>query len=87
MKELGENSINEHEEIIHSALQADFVLLYGEDFFEAAQRFTSQKIISFDDKQKLVNYIKANFNEAAILIKGSRGCAMETIINQLAEHE
>lgn len=88
MRELGTNSIEEHKMILRKALNinASKIYLVGEEFKKSSQAFGKlpENCYLFDDSKSLSMYIKTNpIKNATILIKGSRGITMETVIPQL----
>jgi UDP-N-acetylmuramoyl-tripeptide--D-alanyl-D-alanine ligase len=78
MMELGEDSLNEHQQIILLLEQLKFtqVVLVGGDFEKAKHSF-----IYFENStQAQVWFKQQTLEDAAILIKGSRAFAMEKVI-------
>ena len=91
MLELGENEQQMHEEIAQHIDEGkiDYVCLYGprmkwlyeklQTTFDASRLFYSQQ-----DYAPIIETIKTNAtNESIILVKGSRGMKLETIINEI----
>lgn len=81
MFELGEESINEHQKIIELVQNYNFkkVYLVGENFNK-----TNTKYLKFRDLETLKSYISLNkIQDNTILIKGSRGMALERILDSI----
>jgi len=82
MKELGKESIAEHQKILDfiDNNQFDKIFLCGEIFSELLKG----KYLSFSDVSQLVEYLKnENLQGYYILIKGSRGIMLEKVIDCL----
>lgn len=82
MKELGEYSFEEHKNIIALIEQMQFTEVYfvGEEFFA----LKNLQFKFFESSPQLANYLKQNpVKGAVILIKGSRGSKMESVIECL----
>ena len=82
MFELGKNSKQEHQSIVNliENLELDRVFLIGENFYITESN--KKHIVafkSFDDFRK--EFEKENLNQALILIKGSRGMALERTLD------
>ncbi|APD07675.1 UDP-N-acetylmuramoyl-tripeptide--D-alanyl-D-alanine ligase [Flavobacteriaceae bacterium UJ101] len=81
MFELGSHAVEEHQKIVDLALEKQFdqVIVVGEYFYE-----TQKEVIRFRSTETLIEYLKEN-NEVneKILIKGSRGMKLETIVDFL----
>ena len=78
MMELGEESIKEHENIIHLIQQYKWenVVLVGGDFKQLKTPY-----LFFNNSAEARDwYNKQEFSETAFLIKGSRSTAMEKVI-------
>ena len=85
MFEMGEEAANEHQFIINKALQtkANLIIFIGNEFYKAGYQLTSEikKTHFFKDTEDAIEYLKVNpINNATILIKGSRGMALERLI-------
>lgn len=81
MFELGELAKEEHQNIsdLASTLDFDTIILVGENFFAAETK--NPKFTDFDD---LKNHLKeSDFPKSSILIKGSRGMALERVLDHL----
>ncbi|MBV9963094.1 MAG: UDP-N-acetylmuramoyl-tripeptide--D-alanyl-D-alanine ligase [Parafilimonas sp.] len=79
MMELGDESIQEHENLIKLIQQNNFtnVILVGGNFKHTHQSFTY-----FDKADEATAYIKQqNFHDAYLLIKGSRSMQMEKVLS------
>ena len=81
MFELGKTAENEHQEISNIAtnMQFDQVFLIGENFFKTKSDLSKFK--SFDHLRETLN--NKTLKNATILIKGSRGMALERILDLL----
>ena len=81
MKELGKDSLNEHQEILNLIERLNFknVILVGSEFSSVNNSF-----ISFSNVDELINHINQNeISGKKILIKGSHSIHLEKIINLL----
>ncbi|MFN3317054.1 MAG: UDP-N-acetylmuramoyl-tripeptide--D-alanyl-D-alanine ligase, partial [Raineya sp.] len=84
MNELGTYSQQEHENLgrLLAKYHFDKILLYGEEM-QAALEFSPQAYF-FTDKFSLHNWLKeAQIKNALVLIKGSRGAKMESVLEFL----
>ena len=83
MFEVGKDAIQEHQEIIELSQQLEFesIMVCGTLFKEAATN--TKDINSFDDIQQLRSYIIQNQSSIpeTLLIKGSRGMKLESILD------
>ncbi len=81
MKELGETSLSEHQQIVDfiSRLHFNEVLLSGEMFKQTEHEFSI-----FETTEELMEYLQRRaFENSYILIKGSRGMALERCVDYL----
>ncbi|MFY0604932.1 MAG: UDP-N-acetylmuramoyl-tripeptide--D-alanyl-D-alanine ligase [Flavobacteriaceae bacterium] len=78
MFELGEEAFFEHQEIANLTKSLNFTKVYlvGENFYKT--NTNSPKFKSFNDLKNELN--KNHINESVILIKGSRGMALERLL-------
>lgn len=88
MFELGRASFTKHKEILDFALQLkiDKLIVCGKEFTKAktAGNLISSLIMSFEDKHQLSKYLEENpIKESIVLLKGSRGIGLETIVSYL----
>jgi UDP-N-acetylmuramoyl-tripeptide--D-alanyl-D-alanine ligase len=83
MRELGETSPEEHFNIIKYAENiCNYVLLTGEFFVSESTKFNSSKIFAFETKDNLIEKLESIIKTGdCVLVKGSRGMKMETVIN------
>ncbi|MCL2762292.1 MAG: UDP-N-acetylmuramoyl-tripeptide--D-alanyl-D-alanine ligase, partial [Treponema sp.] len=82
MLELGENSRNAHEDIgrLLSGSKADMVFLYGQETQAAAAMLTA-RFFHTDDMEQLSHILGAYAQDGdMVLLKGSRGCALERLL-------
>lgn len=81
MKELGNESQKEHEGIVHLALNLhlDKIILVGAEF--SGSKDIDSRILYFDTSEKVRPWYEAqNWCGEVILMKGSRGVALERIL-------
>ena len=81
MFELGEKAAEEHQKIVDlvAGMKFDKVFLIGKNFYKTNSDFT--KFATFDD---LSSFLKSNkLKKGNLLIKGSRGMALERILDYL----
>lgn len=84
MMELGATSSIEHQEIVNLIEKCNFdeTYLVGANF--KLTNTTKPTVIKFESTQKLKKHLSlSKFNNANILIKGSRSMALETIVEEL----
>lgn len=80
MFELGDESAVQHQLIIEQAekLGVDTLIFIGKHFFEAKQQHTGH---FFEEPAQALVYLKANpVNDSLVLLKGSRGMALEQLL-------
>ena len=85
MRDLGSDSAKEHRQIVNTILESGFddVYLIGEEFSKMISEFTSV-IKSFKDIECLRKCLEENkIKNRFILVKGSRGIALEKIMDLL----
>lgn len=92
MLELGEQAKDFHKDVIMYAIKGgiDSVVTVGENFKNAnediSKKSAHEKVTCLDDNLKLQEYLKSNINiNDVVLVKGSRGMKMESIVNYLNE--
>lgn len=84
MFELGEESLEEHKKIIALLREESTITTYfiGKDFY--TNKIEEKKILFFEDFTSFATYLKKiQISESLILIKGSRGMALERILEFL----
>ena len=84
MFEIGKNSLAEHVKVIDQAkkLQLNYLILIGENFLKV--KIQSKNIFQFKSYEDFNNKIdRSIFNNSIILIKASRGMALERILDVL----
>ena len=82
MFEVGNTSAEEHQIIIDLLEKLEFsnMMVCGKNFYQTS----TQEVLKFENFEDLKNYIQENnFEDATILIKGSRGMALERILEAL----
>ena len=82
MFEVGNTSAEEHQIIIDLLEKLEFsnMMVCGKNFYQTS----TQEVSKFENFEDLKNYIQRNnFEDATILIKGSRGMALERILEAL----
>jgi UDP-N-acetylmuramoyl-tripeptide--D-alanyl-D-alanine ligase len=81
MFELGNDSPLEHQEIVNLLIKTGFqeVILVGKHFFN-----TNHPFLAFAEKEEASDYIrKKDFTNRTVLIKGSNGLHLETLLKYL----
>lgn len=81
MKEMGDNCVEEHQALVDLAKELGFinVVLVGEEFERVMHDF-----VQFENSSLAAHWLKQHLpQDAIILIKGSRGSAMEAILPAL----
>lgn len=83
MFELGEESPDEHRNIITLAIQSGIQTFFiGERYY--AQKIESSLIDFYRTKEEMIQQIETNpLQDSLILLKGSRGMALETLVEYL----
>ena len=84
MRELGDESINEHRKVLNQLLSMglDLVCLVGDEFGKVAEG--KEAVKCFATSEDLAAWLKENpVSGATILVKGSRGIKMETVLPEL----
>ncbi|MFA9289733.1 MAG: UDP-N-acetylmuramoyl-tripeptide--D-alanyl-D-alanine ligase [Solirubrobacteraceae bacterium] len=83
MFELGEYEAIEHEKIalLATTLNFDLILLVGERFYNTT--ILGANIKKFQTKPNLINFLTHTNTPTTVLIKGSRGMSLETIVDYL----
>lgn len=80
MFELGENAIEEHQKIVDFASNLNFnkIVLIGHNFYKTINK-KAEKYKTYDEFKNTFN--KTDYSNTHILIKGSRGMALERIVD------
>jgi len=90
MFELGKYALEKHQEIIDymTTTPINLALFCGENFAQVTPKtLSNQKSLSFKTKAELTKWIETNPpKNAFILLKGSRGMALESLLSILKEH-
>lgn len=84
MKELGEDSVEEHHELGRLIARYDFdkILLCGISIIEVMDN--NSEAIHFENRPMLSNYLKSKkYKNTTFLIKGSRSMGLEELVNHL----
>jgi UDP-N-acetylmuramoyl-tripeptide--D-alanyl-D-alanine ligase len=90
MRELGEKSVELHEEVANYllSLHCDFAVLVGENMSKAATILPKNSYKTFSDSSSAALEIKDFLQDGDLLyVKGSRGTKMEKIIEQLTNQK
>ncbi|CDM68764.1 UDP-N-acetylmuramoylalanyl-D-glutamyl-2,6-diaminopimelate/D-alanyl-D-alanyl ligase [Clostridium bornimense] len=84
MRELGDESYNAHKNVGEYAKEKgiDLLLTTGE-YSRAYKDGFGESTVVFEDKESIVNYVKALDKNYAVLVKASRGSKFEEIVNNL----
>lgn len=85
MRELGADSVAEHEKIVRKVIGSGFEAMFvGDEFRKALDAVGTDGYAWFPCSEELASYLAANKMEsAAILVKGSRGIQMEKVLKEL----
>lgn len=87
MRELGSESVAEHVAVLRQVLSMglDLVCLVGDEFRKAVDETDSASSVKcFASSADLASWLESNpVSDATVLIKGSRGIRMETVLPQL----
>ena len=86
MRELGEESRNEHLKVLHQVLSMglDLVCLVGDEFRKAVETSGTSSVVCFSTSDELATWLKDNpVSGATVLVKGSRGIRMEKVLPEL----
>ena len=88
MLELGDDSLAEHQAVLRKvvAMELDEVYLVGKEFGAALAVLpeAAEKVLHFESSEELADWAeKDGIEGSVILIKGSRGCKMEKVVEKL----
>jgi UDP-N-acetylmuramoyl-tripeptide--D-alanyl-D-alanine ligase len=84
MKELGQDSINQHQKILELLFNLDFfkTVLIGEEFYKHKRSFRNFKF--YKTTQDYIKYMRKDFLKSKnIFVMGSRYYKLEAIINNV----
>jgi UDP-N-acetylmuramoyl-tripeptide--D-alanyl-D-alanine ligase len=84
MLEMGSSSVIEHQNIYRTVMDSgfDLIILVGKEFSRVAQ--AGEKTLLFDDIKEAASWLMAHpIKNHYILLKGSRGIQMETLLKHL----
>jgi UDP-N-acetylmuramoyl-tripeptide--D-alanyl-D-alanine ligase len=83
MFELGNAAEHEHQSIVDYVEQnfEDHIFLIGENFFKTNTKTTTSTFSNFEDLKPVLKTLK--LSGANVLIKGSRGMALERILDHI----
>lgn len=84
MFELGNTSEREHQEIVNlsESLSFDKIILVGNNFYNSKIHNDTLKFLNFEDLKKYL--VETKLENYSILIKGSRGMALERVLDCLS---
>ncbi|MCR5352539.1 MAG: UDP-N-acetylmuramoyl-tripeptide--D-alanyl-D-alanine ligase [Bacteroidales bacterium] len=85
MRELGEESLAEHQKVVEQLRAAGLqACLVGEEFHRALESLPAGGENWFADSDALAAYLEENpVRDAVVLVKGSRGIRMEKVLDRL----
>jgi UDP-N-acetylmuramoyl-tripeptide--D-alanyl-D-alanine ligase len=85
MRELGGMAASEHRAVLTDAIEkADLVIVLGEEFRAAAESIDHPHVVTCSSHHACAAAIRENTHSgSAVLVKGSRGLNMETVIEEL----
>lgn len=87
MRELGAESVSEHVQVLRQVLSMglELVCLVGDEFRKAVEtEGAGDKVRCFATSEELSSWLEANpVRNSTVLVKGSRGIRMETVIPRL----
>jgi len=83
MFELGNEAEKEHQNIVDFVERnfSENIVLVGENFYQTKSKKTTHKFLTFDDLKPKLKSLK--LDNMTLLIKGSRGMALERILNYI----
>jgi len=84
MFELGKESIEEHKSIVEYLKKEEEIICHfiGNDFY--SNKYSKNKHFFYKDFESFVKFLTSNyFLNKTILIKGSRGMALERVLNYI----
>lgn len=88
MRELGEESIREHESLVHRVEDAGFEAIFVGEEFRKALDTTGAGFRWFATSEELAEYLAGErIRNAAFLVKGSRGIRMENALKALESYQ
>lgn len=85
MRELGTDSVKEHEKIVRKVMENGFAAYFvGDEFRKALDNTVGADFHWFHTSEELAAHLEADKIEAAaVLVKGSRGIQMEKVLKEL----
>lgn len=85
MRELGADSVKEHEKIVRKVMENGFAAYFvGDEFRKALDNTAGADFQWFHTSEELAAHLEADKIEAAaVLVKGSRGIQMEKVLKEL----
>jgi UDP-N-acetylmuramoyl-tripeptide--D-alanyl-D-alanine ligase len=83
MFELGQDANIEHQNIVNFSEEnfADNIYLIGKNFYKCNTKNSTQKFKSFDHLKSILGSL--DLENSTVLIKGSRGMALERILDHI----
>lgn len=86
MRELGDDSLAEHVEVVKKTLACGFdeVYMVGDEFKKALEYMGCEAVSHFRSSEELASWLETEgIEDSVVLIKGSRGIQMEKVVCKL----